>query len=129
MAGEFTLDGLTFRGINGGPDHAGFTETISFSVTCAGQAEVDHDWEALTAGGGEESVCGWLKDRFGLSWRSCRGGCSSSWPTRTRPAPSPHQACSGCAGSWSPSSRQLRTRPPGAGTVTTNTTGYPRVRR
>ena len=67
MAGEFTLDGLTFRGINGGPDHAGFTETISFSVTCADQAEVDHYWTSLTVGGGEESVCGWLKDRYGLS--------------------------------------------------------------
>ena len=69
MAGDFTLDGLTFRGINGGPDHAGFTETISFSVTCADQAEVDHYWTSLTADGGEESVCGWLKDRFGLSWQ------------------------------------------------------------
>jgi predicted 3-demethylubiquinone-9 3-methyltransferase (glyoxalase superfamily) len=69
MAGEFTLDGLTFRAINGGPDHAGFTETISFSVTCADQAEVDHYWGSLTADGGEESVCGWLKDRFGLSWQ------------------------------------------------------------
>jgi predicted 3-demethylubiquinone-9 3-methyltransferase (glyoxalase superfamily) len=69
MAGEFTLDGLTFRGINGGPDHAGFTETISFQVVCADQAEVDHYWSSLTADGGEESVCGWLKDRFGLSWQ------------------------------------------------------------
>ncbi len=69
MAGEFTLDGLTFRGINGGPDHAGFTETISFSVTCEDQAQVDHYWTALTSDGGEESVCGWLKDRFGLSWQ------------------------------------------------------------
>jgi predicted 3-demethylubiquinone-9 3-methyltransferase (glyoxalase superfamily) len=69
LAGEFALDGLTFRGINGGPDHAGFTETISFSISCADQAEVDHYWTALTAEGGEESVCGWLKDRFGLSWQ------------------------------------------------------------
>jgi predicted 3-demethylubiquinone-9 3-methyltransferase (glyoxalase superfamily) len=69
MAGDFTIDGLTFRGINGGPDHAGFTETISFSVTCQDQAEVDHYWDSLTADGGEESVCGWLKDRFGLSWQ------------------------------------------------------------
>ena len=69
MAGEFTLDGQTFRGINGGPEHAGFTETVSFSIDCADQAEVDHYWEALTADGGEESVCGWLKDRFGLSWQ------------------------------------------------------------
>ncbi len=69
MAGEFTIDGLTFRGINGGPEHAAFTESISFSVTCADQAEVDRYWAGLTADGGEESVCGWLKDRFGLSWQ------------------------------------------------------------
>ena len=69
MAGEFTLDGLTFRGINGGPEHATFTESISFSVNCADQAEVDRYWDSLTADGGEESVCGWLKDRFGLSWQ------------------------------------------------------------
>jgi predicted 3-demethylubiquinone-9 3-methyltransferase (glyoxalase superfamily) len=68
MAGEFTIDGLTFRGINGGPEFR-FTEAVSFSVNCADQAEVDHYWEALTADGGEESVCGWLKDRFGLSWQ------------------------------------------------------------
>ena len=69
LAGEFTIDGLTFRGINGGPEHAHFTESISFAVTCRDQAEVDHYWTALTADGGEESVCGWLKDRFGLSWQ------------------------------------------------------------
>src|SRR4051794_27720467 len=69
MAGEFTLDGLTFRAINGGPEHAGFTETVSFSITCADQAEVDHYWSALPADGGQESVCGWLRDRFGLSWQ------------------------------------------------------------
>ncbi|MGH3361556.1 MAG: VOC family protein [Nocardioides sp.] len=69
MAGEFTLDGLTFRAINGGPAHATFSEAISFSVNCADQAEVDHYWEALLADGGEESMCGWLKDRFGLSWQ------------------------------------------------------------
>ena len=68
MAGEFTLDGLTFRAINGGPVHARFTESISFSVLCADQAEVDYYWTALTAGG-EESMCGWLKDKFGLSWQ------------------------------------------------------------
>jgi predicted 3-demethylubiquinone-9 3-methyltransferase (glyoxalase superfamily) len=69
MAGEFTLDGIRFRAINGGPELAGFRESISFSVTCADQAEVDRYWSALTAGGGEPSVCGWLKDRFGLSWQ------------------------------------------------------------
>ncbi|MCD4527470.1 VOC family protein [Nocardioides sp. cx-173] len=68
MAGEFDLDGLTFRGINGGPMHAHFTEAVSFSVTCRDQAEVDHYWDSL-CDGGEESMCGWLKDRFGLSWQ------------------------------------------------------------
>ncbi len=68
MAGEFTIDGMTFRGINGGPDHARFTEAISLSVTCRDQAEVDYYWDSLVDGG-EESVCGWLKDRFGLSWQ------------------------------------------------------------
>ncbi len=69
MAGEFVLDGLRFRAINGGPELAGFTEATSFSVDCRDQAEVDHYWEGLLAGGGQESMCGWLKDRFGLSWQ------------------------------------------------------------
>ena len=69
MAGDFVLDGLTFRGINGGPAHFAFNEAISFSVTCADQAEVDHYWSSLLAGGGEESMCGWLKDRYGVSWQ------------------------------------------------------------
>jgi len=68
MAGEFTLDGLTFRGINGGPEFT-FNEAVSFSVNCADQAEVDQYWEALTADGGEELPCGWLKDKFGLGWQ------------------------------------------------------------
>ena len=68
MAGEFTIDGMTFRGINGGPEHARFSESISFSITCRDQAEVDYYWDSLVDGG-EESVCGWLKDRFGLSWQ------------------------------------------------------------
>ena len=67
MAGEFTLDGVRFRGINGGPAFP-FTEAVSFSITCADQAEVDHYWTALSAGG-ETSMCGWLKDRFGLAWQ------------------------------------------------------------
>lgn len=69
MAGEFDLDGLTFQGINGGPTHARFTEAISFSITCADQAEVDHYWTSLVADGGNESMCGWLTDRFGVSWQ------------------------------------------------------------
>ena len=68
LAGEFTLDGLSFRGINGGPDHAGFTEAVSFQITCRDQSEVDYYWDSLVDGG-EESVCGWLRDRFGLSWQ------------------------------------------------------------
>ncbi|MBF4160914.1 VOC family protein [Nocardioides acrostichi] len=68
MAGEFTLDGLTFKAINGGPMFS-FTEAVSFSVSCADQAEVDHYWTSLLEGGGQESMCGWLKDRFGLSWQ------------------------------------------------------------
>ena len=68
MAGEFTLDGTTFRGINGGPVHAHFTEAISFSISCADQPEVDYYWDSLTDGG-KESACGWLIDRFGLSWQ------------------------------------------------------------
>ena len=69
MVAEWTMHGVRFKGINGGPDHAGFTETISFAVDCADQAEVDRYWDALTAEGGSESMCGWLKDRFGLSWQ------------------------------------------------------------
>ncbi|WP_244928873.1 VOC family protein [Nocardioides sp. W7] len=68
MAGEFTLDGMTFRAINGGPELAGFTEAVSFSIACADQTEVDYYWDSLLDGG-EESMCGWLKDRFGLSWQ------------------------------------------------------------
>ena len=65
---EFTLRGQRFIGLNGGPDFT-FTEAISFMVDCADQAEVDRYWDALTAGGGEPGPCGWLKDRFGVSWQ------------------------------------------------------------
>lgn len=68
MAADFELAGLPFRAINGGPQFR-FTEAVSFSVSCADQAEVDHYWNELVADGGEESMCGWLKDRFGLSWQ------------------------------------------------------------
>ena len=68
LSAEFTLAGLPFRAIQGGPALSGFCETISFAVACADQAEVDHYWESLTDGG-EESMCGWLKDRHGLSWQ------------------------------------------------------------
>jgi predicted 3-demethylubiquinone-9 3-methyltransferase (glyoxalase superfamily) len=65
---SFDLDGQEFMGLNGRPPIE-FTEAISFFVQCKDQAEVDHYWNALTAGGGEESMCGWLKDRFGVSWQ------------------------------------------------------------
>jgi predicted 3-demethylubiquinone-9 3-methyltransferase (glyoxalase superfamily) len=65
---EFELDGQRFTAINGGPQFP-FTEAVSLAVPCADQAEVDHYWDGLLAGGGQESQCGWLKDRFGLSWQ------------------------------------------------------------
>lgn len=64
----FELDGQKFTALNGGPTFQ-FTEAISFVVRCEDQAEVDHYWSKLTAGGGMESQCGWLKDKFGLSWQ------------------------------------------------------------
>jgi predicted 3-demethylubiquinone-9 3-methyltransferase (glyoxalase superfamily) len=65
---DFTLDGQPFIGLNGGPEFP-FTEAISFSIDCKDQAEVDRYWDALIKGGGAPSVCGWLKDRFGVSWQ------------------------------------------------------------
>jgi predicted 3-demethylubiquinone-9 3-methyltransferase (glyoxalase superfamily) len=64
----FRLDGQEFIGLNGGPAFK-FTEAISMTVNCSNQQEVDRFWKRLTAGGGEESQCGWLKDKFGLSWQ------------------------------------------------------------
>ncbi|GAB4100071.1 VOC family protein [Sinomonas halotolerans] len=65
---EFTLDGKPFVALNGGPEFT-FSEAVSMQIHCADQAEVDHYWESLTAQGGEESMCGWLKDRYGFSWQ------------------------------------------------------------
>jgi predicted 3-demethylubiquinone-9 3-methyltransferase (glyoxalase superfamily) len=67
MTVEWELDGQRFVGINGGPQFP-FSEAVSFQITCKDQAEVDHYWDALVAGG-QESQCGWLKDRYGLSWQ------------------------------------------------------------
>jgi len=67
MTVEFELDGQRFTALNGGP-HFKFTEAISLIVHCENQKEVDHFWEKLSAGG-EEVQCGWLKDRYGLSWQ------------------------------------------------------------
>jgi len=65
---DFTLADQPFIGLNGGPEFK-FNEAVSFSIDCADQAEVDRYWDALIEGGGEHSVCGWLKDRFGVSWQ------------------------------------------------------------
>jgi predicted 3-demethylubiquinone-9 3-methyltransferase (glyoxalase superfamily) len=65
---EFTIRGTPFIGLNGGPEFT-FSEAVSFSVDCEDQAEVDRYWDALVQGGGEHSVCGWLKDRYGVSWQ------------------------------------------------------------
>jgi predicted 3-demethylubiquinone-9 3-methyltransferase (glyoxalase superfamily) len=65
---QFELDGQKFMGLNAGP-HFKFNEAISFFVGCETQAEIDELWAKLTADGGSESQCGWLKDKFGLSWQ------------------------------------------------------------
>ena len=72
MTVEFELDGQKFVGLNGGPIFK-FTEAISLAVTCESQEEVDYFWEKLTAEGGKESQCGWLKDKYGLSWQVVPG--------------------------------------------------------
>jgi len=64
----FEMGGQRFSALNGGP-HFDFNEAVSFFIDCEGQAEVDYYWELLTADGGEESRCGWLKDKYGLSWQ------------------------------------------------------------
>ena len=65
---RFTLAGQPLLALNGGPQFR-FTEAVSLQIDCADQDEVDHFWEGLIAGGGEHGQCGWLKDRFGLSWQ------------------------------------------------------------
>jgi len=66
---SFELDGEPFVALNGGNVDFAFNESISFQIDCADQAEVDHYWDGLLAGGGTESQCGWLKDRYGVSWQ------------------------------------------------------------
>ena len=68
ITASFELDGRPFVALNGGPEFT-FDEAVSIQVHCEGQEEVDYYWNALTADGGEESMCGWLKDRFGFSWQ------------------------------------------------------------
>jgi predicted 3-demethylubiquinone-9 3-methyltransferase (glyoxalase superfamily) len=68
MSASFQLEGQEFMALNGGPQFK-FNEAVSFFVRCHTQDEVDRLWSALTADGGEEGECGWLKDKFGLSWQ------------------------------------------------------------
>ena len=86
MTVDFELDGQRFTAINGGPEFK-FDEAVSFLIDCKDQEEVDYYWEKLTDGG-DESMCGWLKDRFGLSWQVVPRGWRSCSQIRTRPAPS-----------------------------------------
>lgn len=68
MVVNFELNGQFFMGLNGG-DQFKFNEAVSFVIPCKDQAEIDHYWYKLIADGGQESMCGWCKDRFGLSWQ------------------------------------------------------------
>jgi predicted 3-demethylubiquinone-9 3-methyltransferase (glyoxalase superfamily) len=83
---EFELDGQRFVGINGGPEFT-FDEAVSFQVTCADQDEIDYYWQRLSDGG-SEGPCGWLKDRFGLSWQVVPTGMDEALndPDRDRAA-------------------------------------------
>ena len=84
----FELDGVQFQALNGGPQFK-FTEAISLSIDCKTQEEVDHFWDKLIEGGGEPSQCGWLKDKFGLSWQvvpeQLPQAASGSGPGQGRP--------------------------------------------
>ena len=88
MVVEWELDGQRFVGINGGPQFK-FDEAVSFQISCEDQDEVDYYWEKLTDGG-EEGQCGWLKDRFGVSWQVTPKGMSELFgdpdPERSRRA-------------------------------------------
>lgn len=68
MTAAFVIEGQEFLALNGGPQFK-FNEAVSFFIRCETQGEIDFFWQHLTAGGGVESRCGWLKDRFGLSWQ------------------------------------------------------------
>lgn len=68
MTVRFQLEGHEYLGLNGGPTFH-FSEAVSLVINCETQAEVDHYWDKLLAGGGKESMCGWLKDKFGFSWQ------------------------------------------------------------
>lgn len=68
MTVDFTANGLDFVALNGGPEFK-FNESMSLIITCDTQEEIDYFWEKLTSGGGKEVQCGWLRDKFGVSWQ------------------------------------------------------------
>lgn len=68
MSASFVIEGQEFMGLNGGPMYK-FNEVVSFFVSCETQDEIDYYWNALTSDGGQENQCGWLKDKFGVSWQ------------------------------------------------------------
>jgi predicted 3-demethylubiquinone-9 3-methyltransferase (glyoxalase superfamily) len=68
MTVDFELDGQQYVGLNGGPLFT-FSEAVSFQIMCRDQEEIDHYWDGLSGDGGQEGPCGWVKDRFGLSWQ------------------------------------------------------------
>jgi predicted 3-demethylubiquinone-9 3-methyltransferase (glyoxalase superfamily) len=69
MTVEFNLDGQPFLALNGGDAGFSFNESISFIIDCETQEDIDHYWDALTADGGQEVQCGWLKDKYGVAWQ------------------------------------------------------------
>ncbi len=103
---HFRLRDQEFMALNGGPMFK-FNEAVSFSVDCKDQAEVDHLWNTLTADGGEESQCGWLKDKYGSPGRSSPRRCRARSTAATGRAPAaPWRRCCRCARSSSPISRR-----------------------
>ena len=78
MTVDFELDGHTFTALNGGPQFK-FTEAISLVINCETQEEIDYYWDKLTADGGEEVQCGWLTDKYGLSWQVTPAKFFTEW--------------------------------------------------
>lgn len=84
MTVTFELDGNPFLALNGGP-HFKFSEAVSFEIGCDTQQEIDYFWEKLTSGGGTEQPCGWLKDKFGLSWQVVPAQFNDMWADHESP--------------------------------------------
>ncbi|AVZ39748.1 MULTISPECIES: VOC family protein [unclassified Dietzia] len=82
---EFELDGRTFLALNGGPG-VEYTDAISLEIRCSDQAEIDHYWDGLLAGGGREMQCGWLIDRYGVRWQVAPHSLYDLWRSGDRAA-------------------------------------------